>query len=260
MEGSGMSNSRITRLSDAEPVSMADSWYEFANEDHFWMQWRFRSIVSSRAIRESGPGPWLDIGCGHGVVIKQFEKWRPDTMDGCDLNVMALEKIGTIRGNIYVYNIFDHNPQLVGKYAGILLLDVIEHIHDDTSFLKASLEHLKPGGIVVINVPALELLSSKYDIAAGHQRRYTKSLIRDLFTRCGIQEERISYWGLSLIPIALVRKFVLLFVRQDNIIRRGFQPPGRLINFFLCVLMKMEMLLLKNPPMGTSVLAVGRKR
>ena len=259
MERSSMSKSRVIKLSPAAGVDMADEWYEFATPDHFWMQWRFGQIWNAPAVREQGVSPWLDIGCGHGQVISQFESVGDYIIDGCDLNLMALEQAGEVRGNIYVYNIFDANPAMVGKYTGILLLDVIEHIDDEGAFLEACLKHLQPGGLVVINVPALQSLFSRYDEVAGHKRRYTKKMLRALFENHGIQPMELSYWGMSLLPIALIRKFFLLFVSRKNIIRKGFRPPGSIINSLFKVLMKLEMTLFKHPPLGTSILAVGRK-
>ena len=72
---------------------------------------------------------------------------------------------------------------MLQAYDLVLLMDVIEHVDDDTAFLKTSLAHLKPGGIVVINVPAHMAFYSKYDEVAGHKRRYSTADLRSLFIR-----------------------------------------------------------------------------
>jgi 2-polyprenyl-3-methyl-5-hydroxy-6-metoxy-1,4-benzoquinol methylase len=259
MEKSSMSKRNVIVLSQPAPVDMADEWYEFATEHHFWMQWRLTRILSSRGLKQVPEGRWLDIGCGHGEVIKQLESKSDYIVDGTDLNLMALEQVGSTRGDIFVYNIFDNHEPFKNKYAVILLLDVIEHIDDASSFLAASLTSLKPGGLVIINVPALSFLFSRYDVAAGNKRRYTKKMLRALFKENGVEELEMVFWGVSLIPIAIVRKFVLLFVSRKNIIKRGFRPPSPTINRLFIILMKVELFLFGNPVLGTSIIAIGRR-
>ena len=57
---------------------------------------------------------------------------------------------------------------MLRAYDLLLLMDVIEHVEDDLEFIRVSLEHLKPGGIIAINVPAHMKLYSRYDEVAGH--------------------------------------------------------------------------------------------
>ena len=53
-------------------------------------------------------------------------------VDGCDLNRTALEMAKPGKGQLFVYNILDQEPSLLGRYDAVFLLDVIEHIDDDT--------------------------------------------------------------------------------------------------------------------------------
>ena len=62
---------------------------------------------------------------------------------------------------------------MLEHYDAVFLLDVIEHIPDDTAFLIAALQHLRRGGLIIVNVPASMLFFSDYDRVAGHVRRYT---------------------------------------------------------------------------------------
>ena len=73
-----------------------------------------------------------------------------------------------------VLDIMEGDESLSCHYDSLLLLDVLEHIEDDSEFLMKCAELLKPGGYIIINVPAFIAFYSRYDKQVGHQRRYTK--------------------------------------------------------------------------------------
>jgi len=248
-------------LSSPEKVSMADEWFEIANADHFWMEWRF-SVIEHAIKKIEGLSlskRFLEIGCGHGAFLLQSEKKLKLITDGCDLNLFALKKSADVTGDVYVYDILELNPKMTGKYNGIFLLDVIEHIDNDEQFLKAAMEHTTDYGWVIINVPALSFLFSKYDTVAGHKRRYSKKSITQLFKKCGIEPIHIQYWGFSLLPVALLRKLYLQFVPRQKVIDKGFNPGNAFTNKIFKLLMRMEIFMTKKPIIGTSLLAVGKK-
>ena len=58
----------------------------------------------------------------------------------------------------------------------VVLFDVLEHIPDTQPFLSSVIRHIKLNGFLLINVPALQTLYSKYDETVGHVRRYNKRL------------------------------------------------------------------------------------
>ena len=158
--------SNLIYLSNVEEVSMADEWFKIANEEHFWMKWRFSVIQKMKKHLPAPSEPVLEIGCGNGIVINQMEKHMGYKIDGCDLNKYALDLAKKTNGDLMVYNIYDKDPKMTKKYSMVILLDVIEHIEDDVDFLKAACAHLKPGGKVLVNVPAHNTLFSKYDEVA----------------------------------------------------------------------------------------------
>ncbi len=248
----------VVPLSPSAPVSMADSWYEFATPEHFWMRWRtilLRRMIAQEAV-QSGLG--LDIGCGQGMLFRELEKDSPVTIDGCDLNTAALELAFPGRGTVYQYDIFDYHPDLVGHYDFAMLIDVIEHVEDDAAFLAAAARHVMPNGAIIVNVPALSMLYGPYDRAAGHLRRYSKRTLRSALERAGLVPQRIAYWGFSMIPLLVARNVMLRSTPEDEIIRRGFQPIHPIANSALGVLRDIEMGLGLTWPIGSSLTAVAR--
>jgi 2-polyprenyl-3-methyl-5-hydroxy-6-metoxy-1,4-benzoquinol methylase len=252
--------SQIETLSQPQAVSMGDEWFEFANADHFWMQWRHRVLL--RAIKCAGTPlrRALDIGCGNGVARDTLEHDLGIPVDGCDLNPTALKMAKPGKGKLFIYNILDQEPSLLGSYDAVFLLDVLEHIDDDLGFLRAALRHLRPGGLVVVNVPASMLFFSDYDRVAGHLRRYTAASLTTLLRQSGAEGETIQRWGLSMVPLLLARKVMLRGATTAGAIRTGFVPPNEISRLLLQGMKNIETALPFSMPFGTSILAWSRLR
>jgi SAM-dependent methyltransferase len=255
--------SAIETLSQPQAVSMSDEWFQFATTDHFWMQWRNHLIV--RAVKRSGIALQraLEIGCGNGVARQLLERDLGIAIDGCDLNQPALETAKPGRGRLFVYNIFDQEPSLLERYDAVFLLDVIEHIRDDSAFLTAALRHLRQGGLLVVNVPAGMLLFSDYDRVQGHVKRYTPRSLVTLFDQCGVETGAVQPWGLLMVPFLLARKALLACTKPkaaETIMRRGFMPPNAIARRLLHSMKNFETALPFRMPFGTSIMAWGRLR
>jgi 2-polyprenyl-3-methyl-5-hydroxy-6-metoxy-1,4-benzoquinol methylase len=247
---------KIEYLSNVEEVSMHDAWFDIASEDHFWLQWRLEIIKRFNDYLPNKNGRILEIGCGNGVVLNQLSKLGYK-VDGCDLNEYALKMIKNHDGRVLLYNIFDKNPDLVGKYDCVILMDVVEHIIDDKLFLKSASEYLVDGGSILINVPAGSYLYGPYDKEVGHVRRYSKKQIDLLLNELGVVDIQSKYWALLLVPFAILRKIIHKF-RTKGIIESGMKPPGKLSHKLLKLLMKIELTILSNNVLGASLMSAGR--
>jgi 2-polyprenyl-3-methyl-5-hydroxy-6-metoxy-1,4-benzoquinol methylase len=249
----------IEILSQPKAVAMADDWYQFATEDHFWMQWRHFEVL--RAVRSANVPirRALEIGCGRAVARRMLERDLGAPVDGCDLNRAGLEMAEPARGRLLFYDILELNPSLLAQYDAVFLLDVVEHIWDDAAFLRAALQYLRPGGVIVVNVPASLLLLSQYDRVTGHFRRYTRRSLADLFRRCGVEPGGLNHWGLSMVPVLLARKMLLTMVSPAETMRVGFAPPNRVVELLFGILKRIETAMPVAMPFGTSLLAWGRR-
>ncbi len=250
----------IIRLSEPQKVSMADDWFELADPNHFWLKWRFQVLKDILKPFLTKNMRILEIGCGNGLVMWQFEKEMKIVIDGCDLNEYVLENMVNVSGKVYLYDIFDLNADLVGKYDLVILLDVIEHIDEDGLFLKMAKKHLKESGHIIVGVPAHQFLFSKYDRLLGHKRRYSKKTIINLYKSIDLNDEDIRYWGFSLLPLSLLRKYYLKLVPDKKVVKSGFTPPHPLFNWMIKIIMKIETSFFKNVFQGISIMALGRKK
>ena len=152
----------------------------------------------------------------------------------------------------------ERNDELREHYDVVLLLDVIEHVEEDVRFLQDSAFLAKPGGHLIVNVPASPRLYSRYDVAAGHLRRYTPKALIEVGHQAGLEVASWTYWGFPLLPLAIARKILMRGVDDEQVIRAGFEPPGRFANRILTALARIEPIPQKI--FGTSLLALFRKR
>ncbi|MCP3985196.1 MAG: class I SAM-dependent methyltransferase [bacterium] len=257
-------NTRVEALSEGQSSPFLDAWFDLTSADHFWFQWRFRAtwrLLADSDVSASMPLRVLEVGCGTGVLLEQLEAATAWTVDGADLDRAALEHVPAGRGRVLFYDLHDRLESMYQAYDLIVLFDVLEHVVDTAPFLSSLLHHLKPGGHLLINVPAEPWLFGRYDEAAGHVRRYDKRSLRDEFRNSSdVTVCDMRYWGLSLVPIVLLRKLVSLWQTQSKaVIERGFQPPGELVHSLLKSMMRVEDALVRNPPLGSSLLLLARK-
>jgi len=150
-------------------------------------------------------------------------------------------------------------------------LDVIEHNEEDMTMLREMQRVLKPGGLVVVTVPALQWLWSQNDVLNAHVRRYTAAEIKDRFRQAGLQPLRVTYNNFFVFPLAAA----LILARRgknvdadlhshyfdDDAYQVDMEPTHPAINAVLTGVGWLESQLLKtvNLPIGTGIVAVGRK-
>ncbi|MEK7388354.1 MAG: class I SAM-dependent methyltransferase, partial [Elusimicrobiota bacterium] len=161
-----LSRKGVELLSPLRPSSFEEGWYDIAEPDHFWLQWRLQVLLN--ALEDAGlsvdaPLRALDIGGGRGVLRTQLETRSSWTVDMADLDAGALLGCVPGRGRTLYYDALDRNASLVGSYDAVFLFDVLEHIAETKGFLRAALDHVKPGGRLFINVPALASCFSPFD-------------------------------------------------------------------------------------------------
>ena len=248
----------IIRLSESIPVNMTDHWHDIASLDHFWIRRRFE--VLRRLLPGFAPEqlPVADVGCGRGLLQRQLEIQFGLSVDGFDLDEKALSQGVSASSRVFLYNIHDRAESLRHAYGALFLFDVLEHIEDERHFLQSALHHIRPGGLLLINLPAFMHLYSPYDATAGHLRRYTLPQAVAVGQAAGLELLRATYWGAPYYPLLLVRKMLLSGKQTEkDIVEKGFEVKNNAANALLGLLGRLEPL--PQRLLGTSVMAVFRK-
>ena len=176
---------------------------------HPWWQARARlvgSILEQHAI--SPPARILDAGCGWGVTLEALEE-RGYKASGMDVSRQALERLdGPDRQLIEADLTFPLDPTPVAHAAfdAVLALDVIEHLDDDNAALTNLARLVRPGGLMIVSVPAGPELFSEFDQIQGHRRRYRPEDVRGAFDHTGLLIEQLFWWGNWLVPLFRTRR------------------------------------------------------
>jgi len=248
----------IQYLSQPAAVNMADSWFEIASLEHFWIRRRFEVLQQRAAGTITSAKELAEIGCGHGLLQRQIEDRFAKKVMGFDLNDYALKHNVSRISAVCCYDIFQREPSLHERFEALFLFDVLEHLSDEQKFLDAVCFHLAPKGRLVINVPAGQWAFSAYDRAAGHQRRYSNKTLTEAARRNNLQVEHWTYWGLPLIPSLAIRKLWLMGRKgESQIISQGFNARNSAVNRAMAFLSRCESL--PQRLLGTSLMATFRR-
>jgi SAM-dependent methyltransferase len=145
----------------------------------------------------------------------------------------------------------------------IVALDVLEHLDDDETGLREAARVLRPGGVLLVTVPALPSLWGAQDIISHHRRRYTKETLYDAFARADLPRPDVAYFNMLLFPaVAGVRWFRRIRGLPANP-RSDFEisRPG-MINDVLAELFALERhFVCRLPtPIGSSLFAILRSQ
>lgn len=240
----------FTYLSAPLPVNMGDWWFDIATLDHFWIRRRFDVLKRLADLQIKNCKQAAETGCGNGLLQRDIEDHYAKPVVGFELNEISLQKNVSRVSPLYCYNIHQRDAQFHGRFDLMFLFDVLEHIEDEAGFLESVRFHLAESGTLVINVPSHQWLYSDYDRAAGHIRRYSAKQLMKVVGENGFKVRAVTYWGLPLIPLLLIRKAIKL--EGDG--KSGFDSRGQTINHLLSCVARLERI--PQGMLGTSVMAV----
>jgi SAM-dependent methyltransferase len=200
--------------------------------------------------------PVLDVGCGTGALLTELQKTR--LAYGADLSLKALA-YARERG---LKNLVQADAQALpytdNSFAACVSLDVIEHVPDDHAAVREICRVLRPGGRAVINVPAFRWLWGPHDVALMHERRYTKTELKQLLESEGLVVDKVSYGVFFLFPIVILVR-LLEKLKSKNEVSIPQVPDWA--NRMLIRLMEWEAKLIQRVslPWGSSVVASAHK-
>ena len=229
------------------------------NERHWWYRGRRRIVHSVlRRLEIGASAELLDAGCASGRTLDELARYG--NVHGIELNplgVAAARKRG--HRDVQVAAVEDM-PFPDNTFDVVTCLDVIEHTPDDRASLRELYRVTKPGGALVVTVPAYQSLWSRHDIVNRHYRRYRRKTLRAAAIRTGWQLEFDTYFNsVFLLPAAVVRLALRSSPETEHRSELALTPAS--LDSLLELPMRLEAALIGRGaalPAGLSLLAVLR--
>ena len=170
---------------------------------HWWYRAR-RNILSdliARKIDLPADARILEVGCGTGHNLEMLERFG--RVDGIEVDSAARAIASKRLGHAVLDAPLPNLPGIPDRsYDLIAILDVIEHIDEDVAGLRSLADKLKPGGRILITVPAFPFMWSAHDVVNHHKRRYTRRTLKALVRDAGLKLDLMSWFNSLLFPVA----------------------------------------------------------
>ncbi len=198
---------------------------------HWWYVAR-REILAELIRRRIAlpPDPRiLEIGCGTGHNLVMLERFG--RVDGIEIDPTA-RGLASLRLGRPVMDA--PLPALSGVEEGaydlVALLDVLEHVDADREALESMARKLRPGGRILITVPAHPWMWSAHDVVNHHKRRYTRRTLKAVVAAAGLKLDLLSWFNSLLFPLAAAARLVGRLTGKDD--SDDKLPPGPVNRLF----------------------------
>lgn len=218
----------------------------FAQRYHRWIIAEIAPYLGQQAA---------EIGAGTGEVSKLLLDNGVESLSAFEpsdnLYPLLAANLEPYQSARTVHGFFeDHSEQLANTLDSVAFINVLEHIEHDADALQHAHRILKPGGHLLIFVPALQMLYSPHDAAIGHFRRYRRGPLVSMIESCGFEIERARYFDiLGILPWLIAFRILKqdLGSGQVSLYDKLVVPVARVLEKLI------------TPPIGKNVLVIARK-
>lgn len=221
------------------------SYFDY-ERNHWWFKAR-SEILQSYVSKHIGQGKKLKIlnaGIATGATTTMLQTIGEVTSleyeQECIDYIKDKVDFEVIQGSILELPFAENEFDLVCAF------DVIEHVEDDKLAVKEMARVCKPGGSIMVTVPAFMSLWSEHDEINHHYRRYTRTELLNTFKTTSTGSVKFSSYFNTILfaPIFLARKISNLFVRKEKeLLHSDFEKfNSGMLNNVLYQIMKFEKL------------------
>ena len=232
-------------------------------DDLWWYRGLRRHVVQS--IDPPHPAfSLLDAGCGTGGMLSYIRARFPEAaLTGIDFSERALELTGRRElGAGLIAGSTDQLPFDDARFDVVLSLDVIAvHGVDDQAAVSEMHRVLRPGGQLIMNLPAFDFLRGSHDAAVNIARRYTRPRLERLLQHAGFADYRMTYWNMTLMPAVAAVRWASRGEAEKPDVRSDLRTVWPPLNATLAAIAHTELAISRCIPLpfGTSLFAVARK-
>lgn len=183
-------------------------------EDRMWWYRAVHANLIAAWRRQGGgggeAGPVLDAGCGTGGFLRRLAEAAPGTRRiGLDFDPEACRLARAKSASPVAVGTVNGLPFADRSLSAIFSVDVLCHRNvEPAAALGEAYRCLKPGGLLVVNLPAYGWMLSAHDERVHNVRRFTRTQARALLAAAGFRVARAGYWNALLFPLMLLRRLV----------------------------------------------------
>jgi SAM-dependent methyltransferase len=203
-----------------------------------------------------------DVGCGTGANLAMLHRvGRPV---GIDASWRALTFAQSRGETALVAGTLPSLPCQNESFDVVCALDVIEHIENDAAAVEELVRVCKPGGLIVITVPAYQWLWSEHDVVNEHKRRYTRTNLGTRVKHPQVEALKLTYMNTFLALPMMAYRLMRNLSRTRHPEARATSDlvaPPAMVNRILFWIFCMEKFWLRcgSFPFGISVVCILRK-
>lgn len=159
-----------------------------------WLRWD----VVERLVKELRPADILELGCGQGAMGARLATMAPYLAAEPDETSRAVARARIEpRGGTVLPG--DHTVVPAGTtYDLVCAFEVLEHLEDDAKALSEWRHLVRPGGHIMLSMPAQQERFGPMDDQVGHYRRYDVEPLRELLEKSGFADVRTTLYGWPL--------------------------------------------------------------
>ena len=236
-----------------------------AEDRHFWFRgfrWYVASLVR-RALKGTTRARILDCGCGTGANVTLLRKFG--AAYGFDASAVGLDigrslgRRGLVRGSVTAAPFASEAFDLVTSFDVLYALGEA----DERTAMAEMFRLTRPGGHIVVNAAAMDVLRGDHSVLSHEVRRYTKSTLRRLVTDSGFTIERLTYTNATIfLPLLAMRTLHRSRgLASEAGAHREIAMPSAPVNAALSVALFLESVWLRlfDSPFGSSLLCLARK-
>lgn len=233
-----------------------------AEGHHFWFRGlrRFVSPLIARARAGIASARILDCGCGTGHNLAMLRRYG--RASGIDRTWTGLSYAREHGERSIAQATAAALPFATATFDIVTSFDVIYALDDadERAAIAEMFRVLRPGGHLVLNVAAMELLKGNHSVLAEERRRYSRGSLRERLERAGFEVRRLSYTNATILP-ALLAVRLLQRVSGHQASEEEISTPAAPVNAALTAALMLEAGLLRfvNMPFGSSLIALARK-